>query len=83
VEQKQELTKIENKRNEEVKSLTDRELRARAAELRLQSQQGSMKLCDNCKTPLTMVPFERIHFKYCSMNCLKVHKQMIENVQIK
>ncbi|XP_006822109.1 tRNA endonuclease ANKZF1-like [Saccoglossus kowalevskii] len=75
----------EQRREEEEKerqwfvSLSDREKRALAAERRLAHQReastGSRR-CWMCGESLTdKVPFEYMDFKFCTMRCLKQHKQ--------
>lgn len=77
----------EEKKVEEVKkaneqNLSDREKRALAAERRIlklnpeaTSILSSAGSCDCCKGPLAgMVPFTRLDYKYCSMDCVKRHK---------
>ena len=57
--------------------MSEREKRAYAAELRLAGA-TAVKKCDNCGTALTMVPFERLTFKYCSTKCVMEHKKTLE-----
>ncbi|KYQ88554.1 hypothetical protein DLAC_11283 [Tieghemostelium lacteum] len=54
--------------------LTDREKRALAAESR--SNPLLAKKCDNCNQNIPGVPFERLTYKYCSVACVKSHKQL-------
>ena len=68
----------------EVQQLRSRQLTARercllAAEVRLAAESGSRGCfsgkCDCCETGLDgLVPFERLHFKYCSVSCVREHK---------
>jgi len=54
--------------------MSEREKRALAAENRFAATLGKSRPCDFCGVPLTMVPFERLEFKYCTVEC--VHKHM-------
>ncbi|XP_077978963.1 tRNA endonuclease ANKZF1-like [Glandiceps talaboti] len=74
----------ERKRKEEERekqwftSLSDREKRALAAERRLvqQMEDKDIRRCWSCGDSLTgKVPFEYMDFKFCTMKCLKKHKQ--------
>jgi len=61
-----------------IEGMSDREIRARAAEIRMATSKGSLEGCAFCSKPLTMIPFERLTYKYCSMDCLKNHKAKIK-----
>lgn len=53
-----------------------RELRAAAAEARLLGNR-----CAGCRKPLEgLVPFERLSFKYCSIDCLNKHRQLLNSM---
>ncbi|GAQ84657.1 hypothetical protein KFL_001990100 [Klebsormidium nitens] len=72
----------------------EREMRALAAEKRLQPVESSSSgvgesapkqeskqanVCDCCGDTLDgKVPFHRLQFKYCSTTCVRVHKQVLE-----
>merc|ERR1719273_125089 len=68
-------------REHKIKSLTPRELRAQAAERRFAAQKGSGKKCDNpdCKKFLVRIPFGRLDYKYCTMVCLRSHKEQLND----
>jgi len=76
-QEQKELQKLEKERKKKMESMTDRERRALAAELRFQQTQGGVRVCDFCSTSLTMVPFERLTYKYCSTKCVADHKKVI------
>lgn len=54
-----------------INSMSDREQRAFAAEVRIKQAKGLLDLCANCKASITSIPFQRFNSKYCSMACLK------------
>jgi hypothetical protein len=72
-----ELQRVEQERKKKLDNMSEREKRAMAAETRLQQMQGNLKLCDNCSTPLTAIPFVRFEFKYCTTKCVQEHKKKI------
>lgn len=76
--EKKEIDRVVTDRLAKLSVLSDREVRARAAEVRMQQAQGTLKGCDNCGQPLTMVPFERLDYKYCSTSCVAQHKKTLE-----
>ena len=61
---------------------SDRELRARAAEVRLAAMgigAGPAELvCANCGTAIDSTPFERLNRKYCSTVCVAAHRRKLE-----
>eukprot|EP00808_Paulinella_micropora_P023823 g75994.t1 len=59
-------------------ALSDRERRARAAELRLLAVKGEAKRCDWCAKPLTKEPFHLLTFSYCSVDCVGQHKHVLQ-----
>ena len=77
----------EEKLVEEVQQLRSRQLTARercllAAEARLAAEskgRGSVSgKCDGCGTGLDgLVPFERVQYKYCSVTCVREHKEVL------
>mmetsp|Transcript_41404 Transcript_41404/g.130341 ORF Transcript_41404/g.130341 Transcript_41404/m.130341 type:complete len:353 (+) Transcript_41404:728-1786(+) len=55
--------------------LSDRELRALAAERRLGVTSKHPEFeCEMCKVKASSAPFERLGFKYCSTSCVVAHK---------
>ncbi|XP_071811917.1 tRNA endonuclease ANKZF1-like isoform X2 [Apostichopus japonicus] len=77
-EQKEEQQRVEEEEREQqiFAALSDREKRAIAAEKRLESQLISTNRCFSCATSLDgKVPFHYSDYNFCSMNCLKTHKQ--------
>jgi len=54
--------------------LSEREKRARAAEMRLKNQIQ----CSNCLIFFGDVPFERLEYKYCSTACVQAHRKKLE-----
>ncbi|EKX39144.1 hypothetical protein GUITHDRAFT_143749 [Guillardia theta CCMP2712] len=63
-----------NRAVQEVK-LSDRELRALAAERRLGVTSKHPEFeCEMCKVKASSAPFERLGFKYCSTSCVVAHK---------
>jgi len=58
--------------------MSEREKRALAAETRFATTQGKTQLCDFCSVPLTMVPFERLEYKYCTLECVRKHMDELE-----
>jgi hypothetical protein len=59
-----------------VAGMSEREKRAAAAEARLAAARGAAKPCGNplCARPLPAVPFTRLEFRYCSIECLQAHR---------
>ena len=72
-------------REKAMEGMSERERRAVAAERRLAAAKaggvGAAK-CDQCQAPLIRVPFERLHFKYCTLACLNKHREMMEQQQL-
>ena len=64
-----------------LRQLTPRERCLLAAEARLASEgrRGCVSgKCDNCETGLDgLVPFERLKYKYCSVSCVREHKEKL------
>jgi len=72
--EQQEYNQIAKQREDKLKSMSDREVRALAAELRL----GVVKnKCDNpkCGKQFSSVPFTKFTFSYCSIECVKEHNK--------
>lgn len=74
-----ELQSIQQAQQQRMSVMTDRERRALAAEMRVS---GGSKLCDHCGKQLPLVPFERLHFKYCTTACVVAHKKKLEGTQL-
>nr|XP_054767900.1 ankyrin repeat and zinc finger domain-containing protein 1-like [Lytechinus pictus] len=74
-----EAERKENEKKEWYAKLSDREKRALAAEKRFAQQVSSssdMQRCWSCGASLAgKTPFSYMDFKFCSMPCLKKHKQ--------
>jgi hypothetical protein len=67
-----ELVLIEQLQAQTLKTLSDRDRRLRAVEIRLKQAQGTLPLCANCKQPLTLlVPFQRLAENFCSLHCVQ------------
>jgi len=64
-------------RASKIANLSEREKRALAAENRIR---GNARPCDFCKNLLTMVPFERLEFKYCTVECVRRHMDQLEMI---
>jgi len=58
-----------------MQSMSESEKRARAADIRIMTSKGTLPKCDQCSNLLTMVPFERLSHKYCSLNCVRLHRE--------
>ena len=71
-------------REKAIEGMSERERRALAAERRLAASKaggaGAAK-CDKCQAPLIRVPFERLHYHYCSLACLNQHRELLEQKQ--
>jgi len=72
-----ERTAIETLHNVRIQTMSEREKRALAAENRIHLANGIIRRCQLCTAPLTMVPFERLDYHYCSMKCLLEHKRLL------
>lgn len=66
------------RRAKAMEGMSEREKRARAAEIRFLQMQNKLELCAFCRVPLTMIPFERLSFRYCSTKCVAEHKKQLE-----
>jgi len=78
-EQQIELGIIADDQQRRLDSMSEREKRAHAAEVRrIAHSPKPSELCDFCKKPLTMVPFYRYEFKYCSISCVHQHREILE-----
>eukprot|EP01117_Protostelium_nocturnum_P010589 TRINITY_DN3806_c0_g1_i3.p1 TRINITY_DN3806_c0_g1~~TRINITY_DN3806_c0_g1_i3.p1 ORF type:complete len:664 (+),score=278.14 TRINITY_DN3806_c0_g1_i3:127-2118(+) len=77
-----ELAKINEERENAMKNMSEREKRAMAAENRIAMSNGTIKKCNLCDTPLTMVPFVRLDYHYCSMKCLNDHRTKLEATSV-
>eukprot|EP01124_Arcella_intermedia_P028610 TRINITY_DN5853_c0_g1_i1.p1 TRINITY_DN5853_c0_g1~~TRINITY_DN5853_c0_g1_i1.p1 ORF type:complete len:143 (-),score=48.29 TRINITY_DN5853_c0_g1_i1:70-435(-) len=73
-EREQLLNHIAMERAAKLANMSEREKRALAAETRLSNKQG---LCAFCSSPLTMVPFHRLDYKYCSVDCVSRHMKAL------
>jgi hypothetical protein len=63
-------------REARIKAMTPRERAMEAVNRRMETAKGSAPKCDNliCAKSLTRMPFEWQHFKYCSTQCLRIHR---------
>jgi len=59
-------------RQRKINSMSDREKRANAAEARIRPTK-----CVTCDTVIASVPFERLTYKYCCIECVKEHKKKL------
>ncbi len=60
----------------EARAKLEREKRAMAAEWRMRAATNK---CISCARPLMgITPFERLSYKYCSMDCLKAHREFLD-----
>ena len=80
-EKKEEEKLIAEAQNLRMRQLTPRERCLLAAEGRLAAERGRGCVsgkCSNCETGLDgLVPFERLEFKYCSVTCVREHKDKL------
>jgi len=67
------VSQVESSRTSKIANLTEREKRAMAAEARIAASKRNSDCCSFCKKPLTMIPFERLKYKYCSVECVSKH----------
>lgn len=66
---------LEKKKPKHVKA---RELRAKAAEERMAKMAACGSKCDMCGSSLVnKTPFERLQYKYCSVDCVQGHKRSL------
>ena len=68
-------------REKAIEGMSDRERRALAAERRLAASKtggAGAARCDQCAAPLIRVPYERLHYKYCTLLCLQKHRDSLE-----
>jgi hypothetical protein len=72
-EKERQLNQIAGSRTAKISNLTEREKRAKAAEARLSAMKGTSDSCSYCKKPLTTIPFERLKYKYCTVECVSKH----------
>ena len=81
VEREAEVEEAAAKRDEKVSRMHERELRAEAMRRRLAVQNpalaGTVEKCAQCKEYIMVVPFERLNHVYCSIECLRDHKNIL------
>mmetsp|Transcript_29807 Transcript_29807/g.48122 ORF Transcript_29807/g.48122 Transcript_29807/m.48122 type:complete len:644 (+) Transcript_29807:313-2244(+) len=77
---KQEEEERTRKEREVWARLSDREKRARAAELRMSATKGggTLRVCQQCGKSIVEDPFVRLEFSYCSTKCVKEHKEALD-----
>lgn len=79
------LQRTELERQKMVQNLSDRERRALAAEKRMANQLPDIKdvtkydTCCWCGSSLCgVVPFEKLHYKYCKIECVREHRKELQ-----
>lgn len=77
-EEQKAALEAQRERDRRIAGMSEREKRAYAAEMRLAGA-SAVRKCDNCGADLTMVPFERLTYKYCSTKCVLEHKKALES----
>jgi len=81
-QQEAELVKIVStsaaERAAKIANMSEREKRALAAETRYANTIGKTRPCDFCGVQLTMVPFERLDYKYCTVECVRKHMDVLD-----
>jgi len=75
------VTSSASERAAKIANMSEREKRALAAETRFATTLGKTQPCDFCGVPLTMVPFERLNYKYCKLECVRKHMDELEKQQ--
>jgi len=70
-------------RQQQIKGMSDREKRALAAEERMKAMKNEAKRCAYCDKAITSVPFERLQYKYDSLNCLGEHRRQLDKEEVK
>jgi len=76
--QKLEIDKANSEREAKLALMSDSEKRAYAADTRASKLSGKCEKCSDCGADLTMVPFFRLNYKYCSVACVQAHMKKIE-----
>lgn len=65
-------------REQTLSFMSDREKRALAAERRIAATKGKSTPCAMCDKPITRLPFSRLEYQYCSLECLHTHRLLLE-----
>jgi Bacteroidetes VLRF1 release factor/Vms1-associating treble clef domain/Ankyrin repeat len=55
--------------------LSAAEIAAEEARLAALVASGELQACSFCNKAITKIPFERLHFFYCSIDCVQLHRQ--------
>jgi len=72
-EKERQLAQTESSRTAKISNLTEREKRALAAEARLKATERKGDTCSFCFKSITTIPYERLQYKYCSIECVGKH----------
>ncbi|CEM27100.1 unnamed protein product [Vitrella brassicaformis CCMP3155] len=77
--QRKKASKAVEKQQEEAEAARREEEHRRQTEAREKALEAERlaRICDSCSAPITGKPFQRLEYKYCSVECVQRHKRRL------